>query len=215
MKKTTTIYQDAIRILFLLVNGSEPYTDDADSEIKGLFKGEVKLHAMDFWMRYPDYFANELLLKYEETGNNKFLELAKNIFTNNEPDLRRIPMIRHLFGAYQDLNNTLAVLVSKGLIKYSGTKSKAGNKVQQHDYLLFDKAYQIISTAANDFPILKWYDDRSKLVVEIVENRGGTALKDRQYEHIEYAKTRQGGIIPSIKEDVLEKIENLTLVNVK
>lgn len=215
MKKTTTIYQDTIRILFLLVNGSEPYEDNTNTSIKGIFKGELKLHAMDFWIRYPDYFANELLIKYEETRDNKFLEFAKEIFTNNEPDLRRIPMIRHLFGAYQDLNNTLSILVTKGLIKDSGTKSKKGSQVQQHNYLLYDKAYQIISIATTDFPILKWYDNRSKLVVEIVGERGGTALKDRQYEHIEYAKTRQGGIIPSIKEDVLEKLERLTLTTTK
>jgi hypothetical protein len=122
MNSTTSIYQDAIRLLFILVNGSENYNNELDSSIKGIFRGKARLYAMDFWVRYPDYFAYELLSKYEETNDIRFLGIAERIFDEDEPDLRNIPMIRFLFGAYEKLDNTLSILVSKGLTKQSGEK---------------------------------------------------------------------------------------------
>ena len=210
MNKTTTVYQDAIRLLYILVNGSEDLKDESNSKVKGIFRGKARLYAMDFWVRYPDYFAFELIKKYEETSTYRFLELANSIFDNKEPDLRRIPMIRFLFGAYEKLDNTLSILISKGLIKQDGLKKTS---IHQYDFLIFDKAYNLIDKASNEFDILKWYDDRTKIINEIAGQRGGRALKERQYEQLVYAQTKLGGIIPSIKEDVQDKLNQLkTLV---
>lgn len=204
MISTTSIYQDAIRLLFILVNGSENYDNELDLSIKGIFRGKARLYAMDFWVRYPDYFAHELLSKYEETGDIRFLEIAERIFDDDEPDLRNIPMIRFLFGAYEKLDNTLSILVSKGLIKQSGEKT--GSTIHQHDYLIYEKAYEIILNSKTEFPILQWYHERTTLINEIAGDKGGSQLKDRQYEQIVYAKTKLGGLIPSIKEDVLNEL---------
>lgn len=205
MNKSTTMYQDAIRIIFILVNGSVSFNDESKPTVKGLFRGKARLYAMDFWVRYPDYLAHELILKYEETEDVEYLKLARDIFFNNEPDLRRIPMIRFLFGAYQNLENILAVLISKGLISQSGEKSS--KSIHHYDFFINQKAYNIIEQAKNEFSILDWYDKRSKLVVKISGEMGGSELKNKQYKHIEYAKTKLGGVIPSIKDDVLARIE--------
>jgi hypothetical protein len=211
MISTTTIYQDAIRLLFILINGSEEYEDEFDSSIKGIFNGKARLYAMDFWVRYPDYFANELLSKYNETYDLKYLDIAEKIFKDEEPDLRSIPMIRFLFGAYEKLDNTLSILVSKGLIKQSGQKTNT--TIHQHDYLIFEKAYEIVNSSITEFPILKWYHDRTLLISEIAGQKGGAALKDRQYEQIVYAKTKLGGIIPSIKEDVFNELQKIKSIS--
>ncbi|QXP54474.1 hypothetical protein H0I25_10260 [Cellulophaga sp. HaHa_2_95] len=206
MNKTTTVYQDAIRLLYILVNGSENFKDESNSKVKGIFRGKARLYAMDFWVRYPDYFAFELIKKHEETSDHKFLKLAESIFNNNEPDLRRIPMIRFLFGAYEKLDNTLSILISKGLLRQEGSKKE---NIHQYDFLIFEDAYDLIDRASKEFHILKWYDDRTKIINEIAGQRGGRALKERQYEQLVYAQTKLGGIIPSIKEDVLIKLEQL------
>ncbi len=88
--KNTTVFQDAIRLLFILVNGGEKLRKSNENFVS-IFEGKAKLHAMDFW--------GELINKYEETQENRFLEIAKNIFKEREPDLRNIPMIRFRFGA--------------------------------------------------------------------------------------------------------------------
>lgn len=211
MNSTTSIYQDAIRLLFILVNGSEKIIDGSDSNIIGVFRGKARLYAMDFWVRYPDYFAHELLSKYEETKDIRFLDIAERIFDDDEPDLRNIPMIRFLFGAYEKLDNTLSILVSKGLIKQSGEKT--GTTIHQHDYLIFEEAYGIVLNSKTEFPILKWYHDRTILINEIAGQKGGAALKDRQYEQIVYAKTKLGGIIPSIKEDVFNELQKIKSIS--
>jgi hypothetical protein len=189
MINTTSVYQDAIRLLFILVNGSEEFSDESDSSIKGVFRG------------------NELLQKYDELKEIRYLELAEKIFENDEPDLRNVPMIRFLFGAYEKLDNTLAILVSKGLIKQSGKKTNTN--IHQLDFLLYDKAFEVINKAKDEFPILNWYQERTLLISEIAGTKGGTSLKEKQYEQIEYAKTKLGGMIPSIKEDVLIELQNI------
>lgn len=204
MSKSTSTLQDAIRILYILVNGAEDYFEEENHSIKGLFKGKARLYAMDFWVRYPDYLAHELLNKYDETKELRFFLLAKEIFDCEEPDLKHIPMIRYMFGAFEDLNNSLSILVSKGLIKQTGIKSN--DSIRQHDFLLYEIAYTTINTANQDFPILNWYNERSKLIKELVGDRGGSALKECQYKHIEYAQTKLGGVIPSIKEEVMRRI---------
>jgi len=206
MNKTTTIYQDAIRLLFLLVNGAEGYLDESNDKIKGIFKGKARLYAMDFWVRYPDYFAFELIKKYDETNNDRFLQLAESIFDNKEPDLRTIPMIRFLFGAYEKLDNTLSILISKGLIKQDGLKKES---IHHYDFLIYDSAFDLIEKASKEFDILKWYDERTKVVNEIAGQRGGRALKTVQYEQLVYAQTNLGGIIPSIKDDVQSKLDRI------
>lgn len=211
MESTTTVYQDAIRLLFILVNGSEVYNDELDKTIKGIFCGKARLYAMDFWVRYPDYFANELISEYEKTGNIKYLDLAEKIFEDNEPDLKNIPMIRFFFGAYEKLDNTLSILVSKGLIKQTGEKTN--EIIHQNDYLIFESSYDIVKNSVIEFPILKWYDDRTKIINEIAGKKGGTALKDRQYEQIVYAKTKLGGIIPSIKDEVLKELNRIKSIS--
>ena len=207
MINTTSVYQDAIRLLFILVNGSEELIDETNINIKGIFRGKARLYAMDFWVRYPDYFANELILKYKDTNETRYLNLAEKIFENEEPDLRNIPMIRFLFGAYEKLDNTLAILVSKGLIKQSGKKTNSN--IHQLDFLLYEKSFEVIRKAKDDFPILNWYQEPTLLINEIAGTRGGTSLKDKQYEQIKYAKTKLGGIIPSIKEEVQNELKSL------
>lgn len=200
-------FQDALRILFLLVKGSEQMQGLPDGA-QGIFRTEMKLHALDFWMRYPDYLANELLDLYDMSGQSKYLEIVNRIFLNAEPDLRKIPMIRFRFGAYERLDNVLSILCSRNLIDITGRKS--GIQVQETDFLVMPSAYDLIERIVTEFPILTWYDERASIVVELAGSRGGTALKKHQYDTIQYAETQLGGIIPSLSQQVNDR---LTLIN--
>jgi hypothetical protein len=48
-------HRDALRVLFILVKGSTPLTVDDSSGaagiFTGIFKGEARLYALDFWMK--------------------------------------------------------------------------------------------------------------------------------------------------------------------
>lgn len=207
MKNSPNIYQNAIRLLFILTYGSEQLSESHSSGAKGIFRGETRLHAMDFWVRYPDYLAYELISIFQKTGEVSLLNYAELIFEDQEPDLRRIPMMRYRFGAYDKIDNTLSVLVSKGLVCQEGKKKVDG--IQEYHYLIMPSAYSKIDEISREFPVLSWYEERAKLVAKVAGSRGGTALKNRQYEHISYASTSGGSIIPPITEEVQQKLQSL------
>ena len=205
MPQTSTT-QDAIRLLFIFVRGCDPL-DDHPLGYAGCFEGKTKLHALDFWVRYPDYLAYHLLNKYKENFDESFLKKAREIFQTEEPDIRSIPMIRYRFGAYDDINEALSILLSKGLIVTDG--EKVNGKITAYDFYVTGTAKKLVDSIAADYPVLKWYDDRAQLVNELAGNLGGKALKDIQYEHMTYAKTSLGTLIPSIKDEVLTRLTQI------
>ena len=199
-------HRDAMRILFILNAGGVPLSDPADATVAKIFRGEARLHAFDFWMRNPDYLASELLDSFEATGNVDHRLAAEAIFESDEPDLRRIPMIRYLFGAYERLDDALSLLRSRDLVRITGTKGKV--KVHETDFILTVKGAGVCSKAVVQEPVLGWYSDRAALVAVIAGTRGGGALKEKQYEQAAYAET-QLGIIPPIGPQVQKRLAQL------
>lgn len=71
MAGPTTRMQDAVRLLMLLNEAAEQVTDAdiaGDPGLKtaiGVVRTQVRLQKLDFWVRNPDYLANELLNDYE------------------------------------------------------------------------------------------------------------------------------------------------------
>jgi hypothetical protein len=92
------------------------------------------------WRR--SYLAAELLDIYETSGDQAFLSVADSIFANEEPDLRRLPMIRYFFGAFDRLDDSLSLLRSRELIQITGVKNS--QKVQETDFLLADRGGTIL-----------------------------------------------------------------------
>jgi hypothetical protein len=189
-------HRDALRLLFILVKGSTPLAVDDSSGASGIFKGEARLYALDFWMRNPDYLADELLNVYQVTQDKQLLTTVEDMFRGEEPDLRRFPMIRWKFGAYERLDDTLAILTSRRLVRITGRK--AGTKVLETDFLIMPSAFSLAEQIVVEFPPLEWYAKRASLVTQLAGTRGGGALKEHQHKQIEYHETNLGGLIPPI-----------------
>lgn len=200
-------YRDAVRLLHILVMGAEPLAVPHESGAMGVLRGEVKLHAYDFWIRNPDYLAEELLDLHVATGARRYLDQAEAILVFEEPDIRRLPMIRFRFGAYERLDDTLALLKSRDLVRVTGTRS--GAKVDEWDFLVMPRAYDLAAGIELEFPVLSWYRERAALVHEVAGGRSGSALKKRQYQQADYAETELGGVIPSITPRVLARVGEL------
>lgn len=199
-------HRDALRILFVLRAGGSP-VESQTAEHALIFKGEARLQAFDFWMRNPDYLAAELLDLFAETQDKSYYEAAA-ILDDEEPDLRRVPMVRYFFGAYERLDDALSLLRSRDLVRITGTKG-ANNKVLETDFILTKIGYDICSTAVSLEPMLQWYADRAELVAKVAGTLGGTALKQKQYQRASYAETKLGGVIPAITEDVRVRLTQL------
>lgn len=193
-------YRDALRILFVLRAGGIPI-EPVTANLALVFKGEARLQAFDFWMRNPDYLAAELLDLFVETKVKSYYDAARAILDDEEPDLRRVPMVRYFFGAYERLDDALSLLRSRDLVRITGIKG-ANNKVLETNFILTKTGYDTCSIAVSQEPILQWYADRAELVAKVAGTMGGTALKQKQYQRASYAETKLGGIIPAITEDV-------------
>lgn len=200
-------FRDAIRLLFLLVEGSEPLAEPASNGAIRIFRGEARLHALDFWVRYPDYLAAELLDRFELEMQIEDLDVVDTILSAEEPDIRRLPMIRYFFGAYDPIDTAISILVSRRLVVITGRKS--GAKVQETDFLILARAIELASDIMHKAPILRWYADRAKVVATLAGARTGTALKKQQYERSSYAGTERGAEIPSIKAEVIARFAKI------
>ena len=168
-------------------------------------RAQSRLQALDFWMRNPDYLANELLTAFEETDDKSLVHLAERIFNDREPDLRRLPMIRYHFGAFEPLDNALSILVAAGLLKIR--RQGSPGQVREHIYLLTSKGREAMASLAAAAPELAWYRDRAAIVTRIAGDKGGKALKDRQYLQAEYAGTELNHIIAPITERVRKRLD--------
>jgi hypothetical protein len=205
--KVNVLHRDALRLLYIFVEGSSPLPDGDTSGAAAIFKGEARLYAIDFWMRYPDYLADELLNVFEQKREQRHLDAAKEIFKAEEPDIRRFPMIRWKFGAYERLDDTLAILTSRKLVTITG--KKAGTRVLETDFLIMPSAFTLAKQIVIEFPELSWYSKRARLTAELAGDRGSKALKDHQHKQIEYHETKLGGTIPPITFRVQERLLSL------
>jgi hypothetical protein len=210
----TTRMQDAVRLLMLINEAAEPVSDadvggDAALETAvGVVRSQVRLQKLDFWVRNPDYLANELLNDYDNGDNDPtLLHLAAEILDSEEPELRRYPMLRYLFGAYEDLEDALAVLRQADLV-VRRKKGRPGHVIQTN-YFLLAAGREMVKVIRGEYEDLAWYSARSALVVELASGHGATELKDRQYIQEEYLNTPNGVRIPSITERARKRLADI------
>lgn len=89
---STTRQQDAVRVLVLLREaGDRPPPDPPRPDATACIQAESRLHALDFWLRNPDYLAFELLELNEQTPDVALVEQACRLINDEE---RHFPMLR-------------------------------------------------------------------------------------------------------------------------
>ena len=203
-----TDQQSAVRLLSAICAAAKPVQDPTlGVDVVAVLRTQSRLQALDFWIRYPDYLANELLDEFEKTGAAENLELARQIFENREPDLRRVPMIRYHFGAFEPLHNPLSILRSRSLVRQH-RHGEPGHVIDTW-YLLTKAGREAMANLADAAPELAWYRDRAAVATRIAGGVGGAALKGRQYLQEEYAATPLKGVIPSIAVRVRARLDEV------
>ena len=196
----TSRMQDAVRLLILIDGAAGPVPDPppaaAPAGAVGVLRTQVLLQKLDFWLRNPDYFANMLLDRYEDGGDRSLLDDAERILLSEEPEVRRYPMLRYRFGAYEPLDSALSVLAGAGLVfrRREGTPGRT----RQHNYYLTERGRRVAREIVAEEPALRYYVDRVAQLVAVTADRGGTELKDEQYLQQEYAGTAYNDRIGAI-----------------
>lgn len=208
--RTTSVYQDAVRLLLLIDAAADPLPDprpvQTPSDAVAVLHSQVLLQKLDFWLRNPDYLADELISRFERDGNSEDLDLARDILESDEPEVRSYQMLRYLFGAYEPLDEALSVLRTPGLV----IRRKHGNSghVTQHDYYLTTSGRTAAQAIVDTAPDLYYYVERSALVADLAAGRRGSALRDIQYLQPEYADAALGTRIAGIADRARQRLKN-------
>lgn len=198
--------QTAIRLLACIeAAGDANNASRWGSDIVCVLHSQSRLQALDFWMRNPDYLANELLTEFEASGERDLLTIAQRIFDDREPDLRRLPMVRYLFGAFEPLDNALAILRAADLVRIK-REGVPGGKIREHLYLLTTMGADALGQISGAAPELGWYRERAGIVARVAGTQGGKALKGRQYLQAEYAGTELSHVIQPVTDRVLARL---------
>jgi len=200
--------QYLVRVLFLLRHcGASPGAGAPDGALSEM-RSQLRLQALDFWLRNPDYLADELLNEYERTQDASLVEEARKILDSREPKIRRLPMTKYRFGAYEPLDDVLAPLVTYGLVSHSASAGPA--KVREHDYWFMQSgeefALQLLGAAGD---IFGWYVERAQLIARVAGTDAGGRLKERQYQQEEYAETPNTRLIEPITQRVRARLAEL------
>lgn len=207
--RTTSVYQDAVRLLLLIDAAAESLPDpppaEAPVDAVAVLHSQVLLQKLDFWLRNPDYLADELISRFERDGNAEDLELARDILESDEPEVRSYQMLRFLFGAYEPLDEALSVLRTPGLV--IRRKQGSAGKVRQHDYYLTASGRTVARAVVDTAPALSYYVERSALVADLAAGRRGSALRDIQYLQPEYADAALGTRIAGIADRARHRLE--------
>jgi hypothetical protein len=208
-RPAATRTQHAIRLLALLGGCGGPTVDGDPPGTVVAVRSELRLQAMDFWLRNPDYLADELVsMVVAGTADPSYLVTARSLLDDPEPDLRWYPMPRWFFGAYEPLDDAFSLLETYGLAALRRT-GRPGKKSQRNEFFLTLAGADAVSELAKD-PTLGWYAEQAKLIKLVAGDDGGQALKDRQYQQATYAGTELGLDIAPIAPRVRDRLDALS-----
>lgn len=203
--------QHAIRLLAILSACGEPVTASDPANAVKVIRSELRLQALDFWLRNPDYLADQLVSEVV-AGDlpEKYLDVAAHLLDDLEPDLRWYPMPRWHFGAYEAIDDAFAVLEAYGLalLRRLGGVVKAARS-----QFFLTPAGEAAGVSLAEEPRLNWYTKQAELVALVAGDDLGSALKRRQYEQAEYAKTELGVHIAPIADGVRARLKELRAAN--
>lgn len=199
-------YKDRIRIFYIIYFFSETYEGSKYEDCCKVLNTEVKIQKLDFLIRNPDYLCFELLelCNRNDMDKKEIKEIIKNIFYSHEPQIRRLEMERFFFGAYEDIDEVIAFLVTVGFIKYEVERNSV-LKLTEKRYYVTNLADEKMKLPKDDMPYLKWYLERCVLIKKYFGEYTGTQLKNLQYKIDRYRDTTYREYIRDIEDLVRQK----------
>ena len=194
--------QAAARLLVLLDKLGQPPTPAELAwipEAVAVVRSTSRLAKLDFWLRNPDYLADELLRDITDTSLDAAVGLphVDRMLAGDAPTLHLLPMQRYRFGAWELPDNAMAVLKSHALVRTRRVSEPDAENADRsrRDYFLTIDGAQVIGRMRAEVDQLSWYDAQADAIALLNVGTSGAAVKQRQYEQPEYASTPIGSLI--------------------
>lgn len=207
-----TSAQTAARLLILMDVLGIPVEPDCDvPDAVRMVRSLTRLEKLDFWLRNPDYLADELMIE---------LEAGRLPIETLRPHVQRMlaasaqghhyPMIRYKFGAYEVVDNALAKLKAFGLIVHR--RGADNGDRARHDYYLLHRGVEVAEDMRTKMPEIFWYEQQADAIGFLAEAMQGSAARRRQYEQPEYRDAVLGSEIPPVFDRARERAVSLGLI---
>jgi len=196
--------RDRLRITLILYTFSEPVQIDGNTDIARAFYTEIKIQALDFLLRYPDFLSCELMDLMDNDDSldkSEIQSIVKEIYQKEEPILRVDEMQKFFYGAYESIDSVILFLKS---VRFIGFESKLRSDLQTYDktYYITQRCIQQVEDNLLSIQSIKWYYDRCQLIKKYFNRFNGTELKKRQYRYQEYANIPYTMLIQNLNEQV-------------
>lgn len=199
---------DSARLLLLLARFALPIGDDVRAlrtfpqrPVARHFTPEYYLQKLDFLVRYPGYFAYELVAFHKRgapaaANCDEMAALVRQVITEREPELLTLPFRRFWRGAYERLDNVEAWWYSRGLV-YTCQEARGGARPQKH-YFVTDEGLNEARQLAEELASARWYADRIDLIHRFFGGLTPGEVKDLQYRHASYREAQLEETIPDL-----------------
>ena len=172
-----------------------------------------RLAKLDFWLRNPDYLADELLndIALRDLNHATALPHVERMLKGSAPSLHLYPMQRYKYGAWELPDNAIAVLKAHGLVATKRAKEMgaAAASKSRRDYYLLEPGQTVVERMRKEVEQIDWYDLQAEAIGLLAVSGTGAAAKSRQYEQPEYAATPVGATIAPILERVRARFVEL------
>lgn len=197
-------FRDRLRITLILYTFSKPIQKEENADIARVFYTEIKIQALDFLLRYPDFLSCELMdlmMNDNSIDKTEIQNIIKYIYANQEPILRVEEMQKFFFGAYESIDGVILFLKSVGFVDF---ESKRRSDLQTYDktYYITNRCIEQVENNLLNISSVKWYYDRCELIKKYFDNFNGSDLKKRQYRYKEYADIPYTMLIQNLNEQV-------------
>lgn len=168
-----------------------------------------RLAKLDFWLRNPDYLADELLndVTSKAVEADEALPHVERMLQGSAPTLHLYPMQRYKYGAWELPDNAVAVLKAHGLVATKRAKEMdaAAASKSRRDYYLLADGQSALANMRQQVDQISWYDAQADAVDLLNVGGTGAAAKSRQYKQPEYAATPVGATIAPILDRVRKR----------
>ena len=172
------------------------------------FASEYYLQKLDFLLRYPRYFAFELIeLHAAEDGpaadRASAMAVIRRALSEGEPELHTEPFVRFWRGAYERLDDVEAWWYSRALV-FVGREVR-GNGPRWKHYFLTSKGAEVAERLRVNVEHARWYARRIDEIYRFMGHLKATDIKDRQYRHKPYREAHLNQLIPDLSNRDLEE----------
>jgi hypothetical protein len=167
---------------------------------------EYYLHKLDFLLRYPGYFAYEVIelhrlgIPAAESAEN-VRQVVLEVLRNREPELKTQPFRKFWYGAYERIADVEAWWHARQLI-YTQIVRRADGKPQKH-YFLAASVKDVAERLIAELEHAKWYDLRLALIQQFFGDLTAAQIRGLQYSHATYREAQIAQVIPDLPLEVV------------